>query len=169
MPDKTRTLYALTLKRPWPFAIFGLPPATAKRIENRTWKPPTFLIGQRLAIHAGKGVEHEAFEIPALARSTATALTDPHGALAEGIVGTVRVRGWIDVSPNVQEGQLWGGELTEAEAVAALKHGWFGGPIGWVFEAPLALERPIPCRGQQGVWPVPAAVFDQILEQGQLL
>lgn len=45
---------ALTLWRPWPYAIFHLPPHVAKRVENRSWKPPVTLIGHRIAIHAGK-------------------------------------------------------------------------------------------------------------------
>ncbi len=42
--------HALTLHRPWPWAIIH----GSKRVENRSWAPPAWLIGQRLAIHAGK-------------------------------------------------------------------------------------------------------------------
>ena len=51
---------ALTVLQPWADCICGL----GKRVENRTWPPPNALIGQRIAIHAGKGFDskgHRAF------------------------------------------------------------------------------------------------------------
>ena len=42
-------MQAITLKHPWAFAIARL----GKRVENRTWKPPNRLLGQRIAIHGG--------------------------------------------------------------------------------------------------------------------
>jgi len=42
---------ALTLTAPWGTAIAKL----GKDIENRRWKPPDAIIGQRIAIHEGKG------------------------------------------------------------------------------------------------------------------
>ena len=44
---------ALTLHRPWPWAILHLDGARAKRIENRLWAPPDWILGERIAIHAG--------------------------------------------------------------------------------------------------------------------
>ena len=40
---------ALTLHAPWAWAICFL----GKRVENRTWAPPSGMIGKRFAIHAG--------------------------------------------------------------------------------------------------------------------
>jgi hypothetical protein len=40
---------ALTVKQPWASLIAS----GEKRIENRSWRPPAELIGQRIAIHAG--------------------------------------------------------------------------------------------------------------------
>ena len=45
LPDK-----ALTLHQPWA----SLVAAGAKTIETRSWQPPADLVGQRIAIHAGK-------------------------------------------------------------------------------------------------------------------
>ena len=42
---------ALTVKQPWASLIA----AGAKKIENRSWRPPASLVGQRIAIHAGAG------------------------------------------------------------------------------------------------------------------
>ena len=43
---------ALTLHPEWAHAIAHL----GKRTENRTWRPPEALIGQRIAIHAGASI-----------------------------------------------------------------------------------------------------------------
>lgn len=41
---------ALTLLNPWAQAIAYW----GKDVENRTWAPPASLVGERIAIHAGK-------------------------------------------------------------------------------------------------------------------
>lgn len=42
---------ALTVKQPWASLIAS----GEKIIENRSWRPPAALIGERIAIHAGAG------------------------------------------------------------------------------------------------------------------
>jgi hypothetical protein len=49
---------ALTLHRPWAWAIA----AGHKRVENRTWRPPSFILRQRIAIHAGKTFDEEGLD-----------------------------------------------------------------------------------------------------------
>ena len=44
---------ALTIKQPWAWAITH----GTKRVENRTWKPPFHIIGQRIAIHTSVRIE----------------------------------------------------------------------------------------------------------------
>ena len=44
---------ALSIKQPWLYCITDLD----KRIENRTWKPPGWVVGQRIALHASKGFD----------------------------------------------------------------------------------------------------------------
>ena len=51
-------MLALTIHQPWASAIVLGP----KRVENRTWRPPATLVGQRLAVHAGKVLSREASE-----------------------------------------------------------------------------------------------------------
>jgi hypothetical protein len=46
---------ALTLKAPWATAIAKL----GKDIENRSWRPPAAIIGERIAIHEGAGLHRE--------------------------------------------------------------------------------------------------------------
>lgn len=44
--------HALTLWPEWAYAIAHL----RKNVENRSWRPPAWLVGQRLAIHAGANI-----------------------------------------------------------------------------------------------------------------
>ena len=47
---------ALTVIQPWAWAIAH----AGKRVENRTWGPPRDVIGQRIAIHAGRRLDDRA-------------------------------------------------------------------------------------------------------------
>lgn len=42
-------MYAITIRQPWASAIL----AGVKTVENRSWRPPERLMGERIAIHAG--------------------------------------------------------------------------------------------------------------------
>jgi len=48
-----RNIWGLTIIQPWAAAI-ALGP---KRIENRTWRPSNRMLGEFIAIHAGKKVD----------------------------------------------------------------------------------------------------------------
>ena len=54
MTDKLEIIRGLSLTRPWPFAFVNGPEPLQKRVENRSWKPPQFIIGNYLALHAAK-------------------------------------------------------------------------------------------------------------------
>lgn len=143
---------ALTLRHPWAFAVARL----GKRIENRTWRPPASLVGQFVAIHGGASPRirarmREAMEdarrilytIPG-AQDLAIAALGPDVKLAQmvtpGIVCIARVLG------------------VETEC----DDPWFHGPFGWVLDDVFALPDPVPCRGAQGLWDVPASALDAI-------
>lgn len=153
-------LLALTLWRPWPFAIFHLPEASAKRVENRPWKPWPSVIGERIALHAGKQWDKDA----AMLIGVAEEFNPP-----SVIVGTAVVKGWIHVSRElllVLDADVGRSEtLTHADAVAHSKSPWFSGPYAWVLEEVRTLKTPIPCKGAQGLWRVPADVCVQIEAQ----
>lgn len=158
-------MLALTIHRPWPFAIFGLPPQRRKRIENRSWKPPKSVIGQRIAIHAGKVFDYDADEIlrddPLLAP-----FYDGIGAAMPGIVGTVLVKGWIKMAGESAPSGMFGsgsGALTRSpeimsfEAETLSRSLFFFGPYGWVLDDPKPCT-PILIGGHQGLWLVPTYV-----------
>ncbi|MCE5264312.1 MAG: ASCH domain-containing protein [Deltaproteobacteria bacterium] len=122
---------ALTIWQPWASLIVRGP----KRIENRSWVPPRWLIGQRIGIHAGKkAVAVDGLmmaEYPELAELLRDPL--PLGAL----VGSAIVAG------------------VETGAGPRKDDRFFEGPAGWILEDVVPLPDPIPMRGAQGLWDLP--------------
>lgn len=45
------------------------------------------------------------------------------------------------------------------------KNPWFQGPWGWVLKDVIALPRPVPCRGERGLWALPHEVANDVLAQ----
>jgi hypothetical protein len=122
---------ALTLWRPWPGAIFSLPPARAKDVENRTWVAP-WIVGEPVAIHAGQHVDRSAFDY--IERVAGVRPPEDGGAL--GIVGVV-----------VFDAML-----------ASCDSPWFIGPVGWQIAKQQALLEPVPCRGNRKLWNLPTDI-----------
>ena len=142
---------ALTLWRPWPWAICR-PSPRAKRVENRTWYPPEWLLGQDLAIHAGRKIDGDA-------RSFCRSIlgeTPPTDGGAEGVVAVVTIAGWRD-----RIGSDW-------RLVDVPPHDgdpWFCGPVGWLLANVRVLPTPVPCPGHQGLWNLPPDVEEQVRRQ----
>lgn len=132
-------MMALTLHRPWAWAIVH----ATKRVENRTWRPPTSIIGQRIAIHAGKKWDEDGWLF--IADYFGFTLTPE--VRDEGIVGTARVTGYLT------------GSVFDPDP-------WLFGPIGWVLDDVRALPMPIPVRGRQGLWRVPPPIARQLVHHG---
>jgi hypothetical protein len=133
-------MMALTLWRPWPFAIQFL----GKDIENRTWPAPKHLLkpGDLFAIHAGRSFDREALRF-LLERQKQHPVPRGEAEHKTGIVCVVRYLGTCETS----------------------RSPWFFGPVGWVIRLEFDLPTPVLCSGQQGLWKVPAAVEKQIHEQ----
>ena len=147
---------ALTLWRPWPWAIFELPPGVAKRVENRPAPPPQTVIGERLAIHAGKTYDDDAALELQLRFGGAHRVPDEDEDPI-GLIGFVTVVGYRDHAAEVRIG---------ARPGAAPADPWFCGPYGWLLDEVVALRRPVPCRGAQGIWFVPDAVLAEARKVG---
>lgn len=150
---------AITLHRPWPAAIFHLPGTHAKRVENRGWRPPRAIVGQRIAVHAGITIDRGA--LTELRRTIGARELRDEVALATGIIGTAvvvgvtyqreveqRVARFVDSGPQTADDMRWW--LTV--------HHWFVGPFGWLLDDARPCPTPIPCQGRQGLWNVPADV-----------
>lgn len=105
-----KTLYALTVHQPWATAIL----CNGKDVENRSWASPAWLIGKRLAIHAGKMFDTQA---AAWCLGNGIALDSPtEYYLLDGCgIATVVVKGCVQNSTSrwAVPGQ-WHWLLTEA-------------------------------------------------------
>ena len=127
---------ALTILQPWALCILDF----GKMVENRSWRPPDSLLGQRFAIHAGKvpdlpayeGLLKEGYPLPLLSAM-------PFGAVV--------------------------GVATLDRVVTALDDPWFCGPVGWRLRDVRGLPTPVPCRGAQGLWTLPPEVEAAVLKQ----
>lgn len=141
------TLLALTFIQPWATAAL-----TIKPVENRPVAPPKRLVGHRFAVHAG--LRFDDVDLWGLRRHLeGVDLGDiPQGAL----LGTVKLIGYVKVD---EDGDLdFACGLNHAQINGALASKWRapGARFLWALADPLVLEEPIPCRGKQGMWRVPA-------------
>jgi len=144
---------ALTLIQPWSFAVAHL----GKPIENRTWAPPDWLLGQRIAIHAGKKVDEDAIR---QLRRVGFNCPGPTGLVAGRIESTAILVGWCWPGRGVMLAEGY-------EDPNATSSPWWGGPCGWLLDDVHALHAPIPCRGAQGLWKVSPDIEARIREQLQ--
>lgn len=147
---------ALTLIRPWAAAVAHL----GKNVENRTWRPPAALIGQRFAIHAGKREDLAVLRAITLEQLD-RGLPMMRDAGPQGIVCTVRLAAVFTAAGVVH---------ADERIATAKKHGrdfwrWYMGPVGWVLDDVRTLATPVPCRGAQGLWTLPADVEAAVMAQ----
>lgn len=114
----------LTIRQPFAWVIIeGL-----KDIENRSWRPPSDIIGQRIAIHAGKQWHKQGLQWV----ETELGLRVPRGLIRGAIIGTAEIVGVVEASESP----------------------WFIGPLGWVLANPVRCA-PVPMRGKLGLWKCP--------------
>lgn len=159
-------MLALTLWPEWAWCVCYL----GKRVENRAWLPSPAQLrpGDRFAIHAGAagGGRGWADRLKLAAEVASDAL-------------------WLekDGRPN-RVRQVWGtgfmldGTPLHSPSKAVLAFATYLGPIEhdgtpwcaegqfhWGLGDVVALPRPAPCRGSQGLWRLPADVERQVLDQ----
>lgn len=127
-----------------PYASLIMLPETDprhKRVENRKWHCWESVVGQRVAIHAGKSREW--------LESWVDAYPDPMPFSA--ILGTAIIAASLPIlairAERYAERFPWLNDHDHAE-----------GPICWVLTDVRPFASPIPCKGAQGLWDVPAAI-----------
>lgn len=127
---------ALSLWQPWAHIVAS----GDKRVENRSWEPPPWLIGQRFAIHAAKRWDSTgALRIAELWDQPCPRFDDVEfGA----VIATVRL---VMVATTPEQVMA---HASEDQAI------WFFGPYGWVLEDARPV-KPVLCRGFQGLWTLP--------------
>ena len=157
---------ALTLHQPWAqLMVWGL-----KNIETRSWPAPRSLIGQRIAIHAGKRGPRPAdwnIEVQhAVLRRAGGSHSMPMGA----VVATGRLIECMQVVSGPDSGSLVKclgfGELGDAPEYEATittdSYGDFSvGRWLWIFHDLRGVE-PVSINGRQGVWTLPAALAAEL-------
>jgi len=129
----------ISLLQPWAWAIFY----AGQDVENRSWPCPRNIIGQRVAIHASKGMDAHQYSdaCVSLQAINPKANPPPFPAVIRGaIIGTVEIVGCVEQSPSR----------------------WFCGPYGFVLRDPVPLAEPIPCKGALGFWDVPPEIERKI-------
>jgi hypothetical protein len=153
---------ALTLWPEWAWAVLHL----GKRVENRGWSLP---VGEWIGLHAGKhvggrpgkeataegleGLIHMAeragwvLERQGFTRGAERVEATPGGIVTSAMLGAIRV---VGVDPP-GSGDLRGFRVPSA--------------FGNRFEF-RALARPVPCRGAQGLWSIPADVLAEMRRVG---
>jgi len=144
-----RLVRGLTLWRPWPWAFVH----AGKRIENRDWPAPKWMIGGYLALHAGKHFDHHACADmrEGLFSAAARACPEDKHAHPDSVVFAIaQVTGFYKLqTPHPRRG----------------KDPFAFGPYVWQTPDVIVLPRPVPCAGKQGLWILPDAVFAQVAEQ----
>ncbi|WP_102128491.1 hypothetical protein [Deinococcus planocerae] len=128
-------LLALTLQQPWAAAVRDLD----KCVENRAWRPPAHVLGQYIAIHAGKTFDERGAQWIA---AHFGASYSPGNTATGALVALARL----------------------SEVTSSRSDPWFFGPYGWVFDNVIPLE-PVLCRGARHLWRVPDAAYAQVTEQ----
>ena len=153
---------ALTLHQPWAqLMAWGL-----KNIETRSWAVPRNLIGQRIAIHAGKREPRPTDWNIEVQRVVLQRTDSSHSMPMGAVVATGRLIECMQVVSEPNSNGLVNcrgfGELGDApEYEAVLKTDPYGDfsvdRWMWVFQDVRRVE-PVTINGRQGVWTLPAVV-----------
>ncbi len=134
---------ALTLYQPWA----SLVAAGIKTTETRDWAPHTYLIGERIAIHAGRHVvANHRYLNPAVR----DAVTDLFGQRWDLVIpkGAIVATAVVAHAYRVNESANHNGQAHQKDPYGNYQPGrWI-----WVLEDIKPLEPPIPARGSLGLW-----------------
>ena len=149
-------MYAITLHQPWASLIaLGL-----KAVETRSWPAPARLVGQRIAVHAGKRVVRRPGE--AIEKELRAHWGDdwqviiPNGAVVATAVlaGMAQVarddlpEGYVVHDPGAEVGCAAGRGRTPVDPWGDFSAGrWL-----WFLDDVRALPEPVPAVGRQSFW-----------------
>jgi hypothetical protein len=142
---------AITLHQPWASLIA----IGAKPFETRSWPPPRWLIGQRIAIHAGKKGWRDAIDEPML-RAFASAGYQYENMPLGAVVCTARLAGAYRLSREIGGHAGIAEMLPKSARLANVRADDFGdyspGRWAWMLDEIAARLPPDPARGAQGFW-----------------
>lgn len=131
----------------------------AKTIETRHWPPHAGVVGQRIAIHAGKNTRDLE---RAAERPFARALSDG------GIHAWAQLKlGAIVATAELYAAEPMGDDFAEAIPADDIIFGWCApGRWAWHLRDVRRLDEPIESRGQQGIYELPAADTARLIALG---
>lgn len=141
---------ALSVKQPYAYLICS----GIKDIENRTWKLPEKMKGQRVLIHASMDTElnFEALskdqyaDVCAKFKYDRTTLKAVDRWDRGAIIGSVELVYCVINHPSIWAEKSEIGQLDEPANE-------FGKPIyNWILANPVLFDEPIPCKGKLGFW-----------------
>lgn len=142
---------AITLREPWATLVA----IGAKKIETRSWKAPDWLIGQRIAIHAAKGLTENEWSIAKCSPGFPEALKDSPWFWDSALhkFAFPETRGKV-IATAVLSGCMRFNEINRAMIDRhELTFGDFTpGRYGWLIRDVQRLPEPIPARGELGIW-----------------
>jgi hypothetical protein len=148
----------LTVIQPYASLIMRAEPAERKLCENRGYAPPAAAVGRLLAIHAGKARTYNGQDVEPLAEAFGLrASLLPFGA----VLGVARLVADVRIE--------WDGTIKLVDPLSAsrwpwlLRHEHAAGPHAWILSEPLLFQRPLPIRGQQGIWRIDDADVEAAL------
>jgi hypothetical protein len=149
---------ALTIWQPWASLLaHGI-----KAYETRSWAPPRDLMGERIAIHAGKtdrgldiyaascALDHATCERTAALHHLRAA----HGGLDDLPRGVILATATLAFAVETN-GPIGSAVLPPERALGD----WRPGRWAWRLVDAVVLARPIRCPGQQGLWDVDDALI----------
>lgn len=158
---------ALTIKQPWASLIIGWHDDRGawhpgpKSIENRGWRPPQSMIGEQIAIHAGKSEDDS---VGASIRSSkhiynpgTSDITD-HYRDYPGRAAPLPLGAVIGVAMLV-------GAVDSMSVLCSEDAEWYMGEIGLVLRKRISIPEPVPCRGALGFWTLPGHVEELVRQQ----
>lgn len=130
-------MYALTIRQPWAYCITH----GTKRVENRSWKPPSKIIGERIAIHTSQKLD----------KASLSAASDPTGydlsplvnsMLCGYVVGTAVVVGYLTRLNNKVRVFDVGSAHPACADRDNLMRWHIQGQYGWILHDVHALDKP---------------------------
>lgn len=150
---------AITLHQPWASLIAE----GVKTTETRSWSPPGWLLGDRIAIHAAKRAPSQLFPITDGETYGFLNVKDmPRGK----VVATARLAGAgkvLDYQSDLEEGHVWVKEQYVASAIKTDPYGDYSvGRWIWFLEDIRKLDKPIPAKGMQRIWQLPPDIAEQL-------
>jgi hypothetical protein len=145
---------ALTVLEPWA----SLLAAGVKGYETRSWQPPATVIKQQIAIHAGMGGQG----LVMVDRDARLGEICDRRLGYEHIYGFGRILAVARIAFVIpSDGLVARALLAEERALGD----WSPGRFGWRIDQVCPLPRPVPCRGRQRLWTLPAEVEQLVREQ----